>query len=143
MSFREKAIACRMLASVSKCTRAIAESRRQRVVTTCGQWSRLASEVISAMKVHKPLALAKGTGYSYTMLWFIRSMLIASGVQQLNVSSTSVEELHSAFTAAKQRLSIFLQKQLIKTAMAEVCYSGRPTLFTMLFVPDREQWHEL
>ena len=48
------------------------------------------------MKVHKPLALANGGGYA--KLWFIRDMLIASGVQHLNVSSTSVEEFCSAFS---------------------------------------------
>ena len=93
------------LERVSKFMRAIAESRRQGVVTTCRQWCRFSSEALSAMKVHKPLALANGGGY--TKLWFIRSLLIASGVQQLNVGSTSVDEFSSASLDAKQWLSVF------------------------------------
>ena len=86
----------------------------------------------------------KGLCYSYTMLWLMRPLLIASGVQQLNVSSTSVEEFRSAFPDAKQQVPIPPQKQFIKTAMVEVCYSGRPELFTMFcFVDVRAQGHEL
>ena len=81
MSFLEKAISSKRLDCDNKFMHAIAESRRQGVVTTCKQWCRLSEEVISALTVHKPPALAKGTGYSYTMLWSL-FLLIASGVQQ-------------------------------------------------------------
>ena len=81
------------------------------------------------MKVHKPPGVATGSGY--TKLWFIRSMLIASGVQHLEVGSTTVEEFCSAFPDAKRWMSIFPKKQSITKAMAEVCYSGRPEIITM------------
>ena len=98
MSFRETAIARKRLGSFSKCMRAIAESRRQGLVTTCRQLWKFSSAVICAINVRKPPALAKGTGYNYTMLWFMRSLLIASGVQQLNVNNTIVEVFCSAFS---------------------------------------------
>ena len=129
MSFQEKAIACRKLESVRKFMCAIAESRRRGVVRTCSQWCQFTREALSAMKVHKPPALTKGSGY--TKLWFIRSLLIASGTQQLQVKDTSVEQFCVAFPDARCWLSIFPKKQLMTKAMAEVGYSGRPELFTM------------
>ena len=111
MSLLETAIACKRLERVSKFMRAIAMSISHGVVNTCRQWSRFLTETLSTIKVHKPPALANGT---YTRLWCIRSLLIGSGVQRLNASSTSIEEFGSAFPDARQWLSIFPKKQLIK-----------------------------
>ena len=99
LSFQEKTIACCKLEGVRKFMHAISESRRRGVVTTCKQWCTFSSEALSAMKVHKPPGVATGSGY--TKLWFIRSMLIASGVQHLEVGNTTVEEFCSAFPDAK------------------------------------------
>ena len=93
------------------------------------------------MKVHKPPALANGGGYS--KLWFIRSLLIASGVPQLDVNNTNVEEIRSAWPDAKQWLPIVPQQQLVKTTISESVLTKETKVVHYACVSDREQGPEL
>ena len=127
-TFQEKAIASLRLQRISTFMQAINESRCQGGATTCRHWQTFTNAALSAMQAHKPPGITSGSGYS--KLWFIRSLLIASGNSFRDPKAT-VEEFASTFPDSKQWLSLFPHKQTIKAAMAEVKYAGEPALFTM------------
>ena len=128
-TFQENSRAIFKLQRVSNFMKQVADvrSRSRGVVKSCADWVSFTTGILDAMRTTKPPGLTSGT---YTQLWFARSLLIASGPEDLQVKGVSVKEFSEVFPDAKNWLALFPQGS-ISAAMSKCGYSASPALFTM------------
>ena len=126
-TFQENSHAIFKLQRVSQFMKQVADVRSRGVVKSCADWISFTTGILEAMNTTKPPGLTSGT---YSRLWFARSLLIASGPEDLPVEGVSVKEFSKAFPDAKSWLELF-PKGSISAAMSECRYSASPALFTM------------